>query len=227
MIHFVDLRHTYEDTGAKFAFWDTVLDRFVDLGGEQAWESWDDFEQAYSCSPTHHGIDRFRLVPWEIIITSPEGRTMTCANIIRQLKDIAVEITEISMDDLDKVWPWANGLADAVDAFRAGRKLKTYHETGGHSAGVEGPPLPDLPIAPRPCLRQWRPETRDDVAQPGDEMRDRQGRVVRLGNTYAVEGWNEGPFHEGAFDIFRPSEHHRTPDVNPSADGARKSDDDR
>lgn len=36
MIRFVDMRKA-DVEGVRFAFWDTVTDRFVELAGEQAW----------------------------------------------------------------------------------------------------------------------------------------------------------------------------------------------
>ena len=35
----------FEDS---FAFIDTVVDRFVDVGGNQFWDSWDDFAEDYN-----------------------------------------------------------------------------------------------------------------------------------------------------------------------------------
>ena len=45
MIRFVDLRG--QDTDGRFAFFDTVPGRFVDLLYEQVWNTWDEFEEAY------------------------------------------------------------------------------------------------------------------------------------------------------------------------------------
>lgn len=42
MIRFVDLR--YQGVGARFAFWDTVRDRFEIWLGFQAWDTWAAFE---------------------------------------------------------------------------------------------------------------------------------------------------------------------------------------
>lgn len=41
MIRFVDIRN--QGVGSRFAFWDTITDRFVEIEGEQAWDNWDDF----------------------------------------------------------------------------------------------------------------------------------------------------------------------------------------
>ncbi len=50
MIRFIDLRHVSEDLGgARFAFWDTVVDRFVfDAMKDQAWETIGQFAQGYN-----------------------------------------------------------------------------------------------------------------------------------------------------------------------------------
>jgi len=42
MIRFIDLRD--QDTGYRFAFWDTVTDSFLCRAHEYAWETWADFE---------------------------------------------------------------------------------------------------------------------------------------------------------------------------------------
>lgn len=49
MIRFVDLRHVAEDLGGyRFAFWDTVTDRFIsDDVGWQAWKTIGHFAQGY------------------------------------------------------------------------------------------------------------------------------------------------------------------------------------
>lgn len=48
MIRFIDLRHVADDIGERFAFWDTVTDRFVaDDMGCQAWDTIGDFAQGY------------------------------------------------------------------------------------------------------------------------------------------------------------------------------------
>ena len=42
MIRFVDIRN--QKTGYNFAFWDTILDKFIELEGEQAFDNWDALE---------------------------------------------------------------------------------------------------------------------------------------------------------------------------------------
>ncbi len=39
---FVDLRPA-GIAGTRFAFWDTVVDKFVAYNGSQAWDDWEDF----------------------------------------------------------------------------------------------------------------------------------------------------------------------------------------
>lgn len=43
MIRFVDMRAA-DVAGGRFAFFDTVRDRFVQKAGEHAWDTWADFE---------------------------------------------------------------------------------------------------------------------------------------------------------------------------------------
>lgn len=58
MKRFIDLRG--QETGANFAWWDTVVDRFEEFSGEQAWDTWEEFAAAY----TGNDLLRYeRLVP--------------------------------------------------------------------------------------------------------------------------------------------------------------------
>lgn len=41
MIRFVDIRG--QGTGNRFAFWCTVMDKFIEIDGEHAWNNWNDF----------------------------------------------------------------------------------------------------------------------------------------------------------------------------------------
>lgn len=71
MIRFIDLRHHAEEIGERFAFWDTVVDRFVDAGGEQAWSEWAAFAEAVD--PAFAERCR-RLAPSWVHAPSPHGR---------------------------------------------------------------------------------------------------------------------------------------------------------
>ncbi len=42
MIRFIDIRN--QGTGARFAFWSTVTDQFIEISGYQAWNSWAELE---------------------------------------------------------------------------------------------------------------------------------------------------------------------------------------
>ena len=44
MIRFIPL--SYEDTGFRFAFWDTIINRFSAIGGDEAWEDLADFKES-------------------------------------------------------------------------------------------------------------------------------------------------------------------------------------
>lgn len=43
MIRFIDIRG--QDTGYRFAFWDTVTDKFICIADQYAWDSWDEFAE--------------------------------------------------------------------------------------------------------------------------------------------------------------------------------------
>ncbi len=61
MIRFIDLRHHEGDISGRFAFWDTVTDRFVsDDIGCQAWDTIDEFAQGYRGTEADHFM---RLTP--------------------------------------------------------------------------------------------------------------------------------------------------------------------
>ena len=79
MIRFVDIRT--QNTGYRFAFWDTTRDKFCEFGGDQAWESAADFINSFylakaELTDTKHefSIERFlSLMPnWA---TTPADKT--------------------------------------------------------------------------------------------------------------------------------------------------------
>lgn len=43
MIRFIDIRG--QDTGKRFAFYNTVTDKFIEVGGEMAWDTLKDFRE--------------------------------------------------------------------------------------------------------------------------------------------------------------------------------------
>lgn len=49
MIRFIDIRN--QGTCNRFAFYNTSTGRFVDVGGEQAWTNWDEFEEEWGDKP--------------------------------------------------------------------------------------------------------------------------------------------------------------------------------
>lgn len=86
----------------------------------------------------------------------------------------------------------------------------SFYPTGFFDEGLPGNPSGrKSPESARPVTKEpatehaWRPENDADIAVEGDMFRDRHGRTVTLRGVHAVEGWNEGPFHPGAFEIYR------------------------
>lgn len=63
MIRFIDLR--YQGTQARFAFFDTVVDRFETWStGAQSWSTWDEFiEDLLRKAPLSYGARRKALCP--------------------------------------------------------------------------------------------------------------------------------------------------------------------
>ncbi len=60
MIRFVDMRSA-EIACVRFAFWNTVTDRFVAVDGAQGWDTWTEFFEEWN---TSHGclveLDRYK-----------------------------------------------------------------------------------------------------------------------------------------------------------------------
>ncbi len=56
MIRFIDLRGA--DTGYNFAFWNTITDKFLTLGDDQAWDTVDDLHECTNSD----GVDIDRLI---------------------------------------------------------------------------------------------------------------------------------------------------------------------
>jgi hypothetical protein len=77
MIRFVDIRCA--ETGYKFAFWDTVTDKFFCYCDEQAWGTWEEFEDAavHDEHPADNALlDRFEALCPEWLI-APDGKGET------------------------------------------------------------------------------------------------------------------------------------------------------
>ena len=70
MIRFVDLRN--QDTGYKFAFWDTVTDSFVSVSGGQAWNTYDEFEEDCRTSALLKGDHGPAWNMWDFTKLCPE-----------------------------------------------------------------------------------------------------------------------------------------------------------
>ncbi len=58
MIRFVDLRGA--ETGYMFAFWDTVTDKFITIGDEQAWDSIADLEENAELCGLNEGMEMLK-----------------------------------------------------------------------------------------------------------------------------------------------------------------------
>lgn len=62
MIRFVDLREA--DIGERFAWWDTITDRFIEYAGYQAWYDMHEFMDDHTDGVLNYELDRFkRLAP--------------------------------------------------------------------------------------------------------------------------------------------------------------------
>ena len=62
MIRFIDLGEQILEDYPMFAWFDTITDTFIEFAGDQRWETWEDFEEAYNCEedmPESWPIERF------------------------------------------------------------------------------------------------------------------------------------------------------------------------
>jgi len=67
VIRFIDLGRQIgldEEWSREFAFFDTITDTFITMDGEQVWDSWTEFKEAYAGTPwrtrTSWTLERFR-----------------------------------------------------------------------------------------------------------------------------------------------------------------------
>lgn len=84
MIRFVDLRHA-EIAGYRFAFWDTATDRFVEAGGDQAWDTLQGF--ALAAEPEGLDVPRFVALAPEWARHAPPDREIFKVEIPVQVVD--------------------------------------------------------------------------------------------------------------------------------------------
>lgn len=63
MIRFVDVREA--KVGGRFAFYDTIIDRFESFKGSMVWRTWDEFAAGYEGSQ----LERHRALcpPWVFV----------------------------------------------------------------------------------------------------------------------------------------------------------------
>jgi hypothetical protein len=69
MIRFIDLRG--QGTGNRFAFFDTVRDRFIEVGGDQVWASAPEFIEAAHLA-FGQGAERFIGLMPQWVAVPPE-----------------------------------------------------------------------------------------------------------------------------------------------------------
>lgn len=74
MIRFVEIHGEYLDGKKTFAFYNTVNDHFLSMGGGQTFEDYEDFKLCYSVSC---GYDQERL---EALIPEEWKNTFICIN---------------------------------------------------------------------------------------------------------------------------------------------------
>ena len=71
MIRFIDIRN--QGTGFRFSFWDTIVDEFIEIDTEYAWDDWEDFlEVAKLVSIKKDVIERYRTLCPEWVFNKEE-----------------------------------------------------------------------------------------------------------------------------------------------------------
>lgn len=79
MIRFIDLRG--QDTDGRFAFYDTVYSSFIEISGDQVWNTWQEFRDGYASAGGHlPPLERFEgLAPaWTRIPELDDAHCMVC-----------------------------------------------------------------------------------------------------------------------------------------------------
>jgi len=68
MIRFIDLGDQILEGEPQFAWFDTITDRFIELGGTQTWSSWEEFKEDYmgeksvNAIPESWDLERFAML---------------------------------------------------------------------------------------------------------------------------------------------------------------------
>ena len=52
MIRFINLTDQIDDDTFNFAWYDTIVDKFLEFNGYQVFDSWDDFKEEYEADKT-------------------------------------------------------------------------------------------------------------------------------------------------------------------------------
>jgi hypothetical protein len=60
MIRFVDLGCQIDDGIRYFAWFDTITDKFMIIGDEHIFDSWEDFEVSWKCGARNIELERFK-----------------------------------------------------------------------------------------------------------------------------------------------------------------------
>jgi len=50
MIRYIDIKDQVCEGYPEFAWWDTVIDRFLIFNDSQTWETWEDFEEDFKAT---------------------------------------------------------------------------------------------------------------------------------------------------------------------------------
>ena len=62
MIRFIDIGAQIDENKRYFAWFDTVTDQFMLIGGEHIFDSWNDFEVSWKCSARLVELERFNIL---------------------------------------------------------------------------------------------------------------------------------------------------------------------
>ena len=60
MIRFIDLKEQITEKEFEFAWYSTVIDKFLEFGGNQTWYSWNEFKKDFEPIKEISEIERFK-----------------------------------------------------------------------------------------------------------------------------------------------------------------------
>ena len=93
MIRFIDLRHVSEAIQARFAFWNTVTDKFFTNGfGDQAWDTMDQFTREFN--GTKQQLERLVGLSPAWTKEPAKGDAKTAVELVQKALEIHIKLDD-------------------------------------------------------------------------------------------------------------------------------------